>query len=94
MPLTLQTFQHSPRMAAVSKRRIQSLLSRLDLEKVKNLIYTDRNMHSGRCPALTDYFFNCVAVFLRVQFLIFFFIGSWMGTGVTHTSLVNGLLPG
>lgn len=50
-------------------------------------------MHSGRCPALTDYFFNCVSVLLRVEFLIFFFIGSWMGTGVTHTSFVNGLLP-
>ena len=80
-------------MPSISKRCIQSLLSRLDIEKVKNLIYTDRNMHSGRCPALTDYFFNCVFVFLRVEFLIFFFIGSWMGTGVTHTSFVDSLLP-
>ena len=72
-------------MTAISKGCIQPFLSRFYLEKIQNFFYTDRNMHPSGSPALSDYFFNGLRIFFRIQLFILFFITSWVGAFIAHS---------
>ena len=92
MPFSLQFFQHLRRMTAVSQCCIQSLLSRLNVKKVQNLIHTDRNMHPRRCSAFLDDFGNGICILFRIQLFVFFFIISRMCSGIPDSPFMFLLL--
>ena len=66
MSLSFQTFQHGTRVPAVAERRIKSLLSGLNLQKVQNFFYHNRDMHSRRRISLPDHMLDRILIFLRL----------------------------
>ena len=41
-------------------------MSEQNNQKIQDLIYHDRNVHSGRSVSLLDYMRDCVLIFLRL----------------------------
>ena len=75
-------------MTAIAKGCIQPLLTWLNLQKVQNFFYHDRDMHSRRCTSFLNYFFYRICIFLWLMLFIFFTKLSWMRTFITNASLV------
>ena len=91
MPLALQTLQHGFRMTAIAKSRIKSDLSRLDLQKIQDLIHHNRDMHSCRSISLLDHMLDRILIFFRLQLLIFFFKFLRVFSLIPYTALMRRL---
>ena len=72
VPLTMQTFQHRFCVSAVAQRRVKAGFPGLNLQKIQNFLYHNRNVHPGRRISLTDHMLHCILIFFRLQLLIFF----------------------
>ena len=92
IPACPERFQHFRRMSAVAERRIQSSLSRLDLQDVQYFAYADGSVHPCGRVALLDYLFHRIRILFGLQFFVFFLIGFGMRAGIPDTSLVFLLL--
>ena len=90
--LPLQLLEHSFCVTAIAKCGIKPGLSRLNLQKIKNFFYHNRNMHTRRRIALFDHMCNGIFVFFRLQFFVFFLKFLWVFSFVTHAPLVYGLV--
>ena len=78
-------------MTAIAKSRIKSDLSRLDLQKIQDLIHHNRDMHSCRSISLLDHMLDRILIFFRLQLLIFFFKFLRVFPLIPYTALMRRL---
>ena len=88
MPFSLQACKHTGAVAAVSECCIKSVLSWLDLEKIEDFLYENRDMHAGRCASLLDHMLNGPLIFLRIQFFVFLIVIPRMCAFVADAAFV------
>ena len=88
MSFSMQALHHCFCMTAISKCRIKSGLTWLDLEEIKDFVYHDRNVHSRRCVSFADDMLDRVLIFLRIQFFIFLLEFAWIFPLVSYSSFV------